>query len=758
MFEKEKNSFICILITTNNHKESNLFDRDTFFYRFNRNIHLHTVSREFISHFPKDKKELSETWPQCLYKSEKSYITKYINICLLESSSGGAIIDCINELSFGCIFIPEQLKNNGVIKKLESSKLSKVYVKRDDSVTEKKYVKKLNEEFKITNKTTIEPINIPRKNYLIPLEIVINRNRGIYTTLFNNIQETEVSIAFTKEDLDRMEKKAMEDVKCYLKRLIVEKYIINLSMNEEGKSYLEEVIQDKINSSYEDELLLYKLENSFLKLSDYFFENMDKVNYRTDMVFVIPMVNKTTVEMVNKILKIKQKKNVLKQMYNFSGYYRQTSGEFPSVFILENKIENRILDTLVVNFALGKRIPFVRLPNLPAEEIIKNYSYMFNNVIRNSDFKEIKKFNKYTNIISKEMKKSLDDDLIELIIKNGNHIKFITDAPIEWIKYKNAPLGIVKSISRLPILPGNILVHSAQDFKEIKIRKSEVSFLIINTLSPDDILFKDGKKLGELMKNYFPNNVVEYFEITNKKEFIDKFKMYDVTFFIYYGHGSMPETKRDNSNQIGKLHVGNDTIDMLELEEKLSHTPKITILGACQTQVVNSHYLNIGNMFLGKGSKSVLATYFPVDGNYTYFLIKSIFKNLRDYFSGNTPKYMRCWADIILQARRNLYLIEPLITIVNRLKKEKINYTIDEEKILEFLIKRTFELSEQVAENYFECIESLPLFRENVYLEYFEQEDDNVKKCVKNIFENYYTFPESIIFTSLGSPEVIDFI
>ena len=49
------------------------------------------------------------------------------------------------------------------------------------------------------------------------------------------------------------------------------------------------------------------------------------------------------------------------------------------------------------------------------------------------------------------MEMSLDEEIMEMIIKNGAHIKFITDSPIEWRLYKNVPIGVIKSISRLPI-------------------------------------------------------------------------------------------------------------------------------------------------------------------------------------------------------------------------------------------------------------------------------------------------------------------
>lgn len=176
--------------------------------------------------------------------------------------------------------------------------------------------------------------------------------------------------------------------------------------------------------------------------------------------------------------------------------------------------------------------------------------------MKNANLSEIEKFNNNFHKISEKLKLSLDDEFIDILVKYGKHIKFITDAPIEWVKYKDTPLGLIKSISRLPIIPGNTLVNSAKHNLLTKIPKATVSFLIINALNPNDTLYKNGKKLGELLKEYFPKHCVNYYEVKNKTDFIHTMNENPSTFFIYYGHGSMPEVSRNQPDQIGKLHIG----------------------------------------------------------------------------------------------------------------------------------------------------------------------------------------------------------
>ncbi|HGA1528885.1 TPA: hypothetical protein ACIRLL_002104, partial [Streptococcus suis] len=637
-------------------------------------------------------------WPLSSIIEEQNYITEYINIELLKSTED--IVELIKQTPLGCVFIPEELKNYPIMKQLQETTLPVIFLKDGvdiptsqlQLIVEKNSInasKIIANKVTISDKTKIEPISIPYKHFLRPLEIAINRNRGLYLSVFANRQEPH-PWNINNESKEVVEENALKDIKYYLKRLIAEKYIVYLTKYEKGIDSLIDIIKKWDDSINTDDLGLDVFEEYFLQLSDYFFEKFDEINYRTEMAFVLPMVNKTSVDLLNREFQLRLSKPVLRQIYDFSGYYGIGSRkDFEKILpiISDRALENSILDSLSLNFTLDTKSPYVRLPNLPSKDITLWYSHMLKNVIRNSDFQEIEKFNNNFHNISKKIKLSLDDDFVKLIVNKGNYIKFLTDAPIEWIKYKDVPLGLIKSISRLPIIPGNTLVNSAKLNFKSEIPKATVSFLIINTLNSNDTLYKNGKRLGELLKKYFPKHCVNYYEVRNKTDFIRTMNENPSTFFIFYGHGSMPEMSRNQPDQIGKLHIGDDEIDMIELENTLKVVPVVTILGACQTQVLDSHYLNIGNMFLGLGSQSVLATYFPVDGYYTFSLIESIFRNLNSYFEGTTPRYLKNWADIILQSRRTHYITEPINTIIEYLGKKGVKCHIDSIDLGKFVME-----------------------------------------------------------------------
>lgn len=763
--------FVSYFITTNNHGNPNFIERDTFSYRFNRNIVTHTQSRYIAAHLPKTLEELVIPWPLSSFVDVPNYITEYINIELLNKNKDG-IIDLIKQTPLGCVFIPEELRDHPFIKQIQEITLPVIFLEDgvDIPISQLQLIVEKNSinasqiianKVTISDKTKIEPISIPHKHFLRPLEIAINRNRGLYLSIFENRQEPKPFDNPTTEGKLVAEEQAISDLKYYLKLLIAEKYIIYLAKHEKGIDFLIKIIRKWDDSIDTADLDLDILEKYFLNLSDYFFEKFDEIVYRTDMVFVLPMVNKTSVDLLNREFQLRLSKPVLRQIYDFSGYYGIGGGkDFETMLgiISDRASENSILDSLSLNFTLDTKSPYVRLPNLPSQDITVWYSHMFKNTMKNANLSEIEKFNNNFHKISEKLKLSLDDEFIDILVKYGKHIKFITDAPIEWVKYKDTPLGLIKSISRLPIIPGNTLVNSAKHNLLTKIPKATVSFLIINALNPNDTLYKNGKKLGELLKEYFPKHCVNYYEVKNKTDFIHTMNENPSTFFIYYGHGSMLEVSRNQPDQIGKLHIGDDEIDMIELENNIKVVPAVTILGACQTQVLDAHYLNIGNMFLGLGSQSVLATYFPVDGFYTFSLIESIFRHLKNFLSNQAPEYIKNWSDIILQARRTHYIIEPVNTIIEYLDKKGDKTRVDSESLSQYVMKYCIESSCNANTSYISVMEQSVIYRDKAYKEYFKNYPESTRMLIDYIFKHNYVFPESIIFTSLGSPEKIKFV
>ena len=135
-----------------------------------------------------------------------------------------------------------------------------------------------------------------------------------------------------------------------------------------------------------------------------------------------------------------------------------------------------------------------------------------------------------------------------------------------------------------------------------------------------------------------------------------------------------------------------------------------------------------------------------------------MFRHLNNYFEGEVPKYIKNWSDIILQARRTHYITEPTNTIIEYLAKKGVKCNIDPIDLEEFVMKYCIEFSSEDNTKSLSTMEQSVIYRNRAYKEYFKNYPESTKMLIDYIFNHNYVFPESILFTSLGSPEKIKFI
>ncbi|WP_031540094.1 hypothetical protein [Niallia sp. MER TA 168] len=317
--------------------------------------------------------------------------------------------------------------------------------------------------------------------------------------------------------------------------------------------------------------------------------------------------------------------------------------------------------------------------------------------------------------------------------------------PVEWANFNGLPLCVEKKISRVPITPGNGLIsHSYVHRNEFTLSKDNLSILIVNTLNKNDGLYRLGLALQKEIDGYLMqiNTKANYREASTKEEFISIIEETKPVIMIYYGHGSY-----DSTDDLGKLHIGNDFITAVEIEN-IMHTPQITLLGACETQVLHGTHMNTAALFLGNLSVSVLGTFFPIDGLKAMTFISGLIRNLVNALTGVAPEYyLNSWDDIILQTYRSHYLLEPIHSMDSYLIKrgERLNDYIKSPLIDFFQIKGQKEIND-----YTDILRD----RDNIYRELFSKHK-KLADAFQSIQENNLLLPESLYFSSLGSPEVI---
>ncbi|MHA4045652.1 CHAT domain-containing protein [Bacillus cereus] len=757
-----------------------LFDRDTFFLRFDRNIVEHGISNRIIANLPMSVQEWSIPWPfSNMNRNNQKYLIIYIN----ENNIDEKFLEDISVIKYGCIFVPDCISKNLVSLLVSNTNLPVISTSRnehsvkgvlkiDNNVTEKIFqVWKDNcildsnpelesgivENLAIPDKGEIGPISMPDVKFLGSLNVTIDRMRGLYALAGEGTYMVKPSTPETMEDKER---EAREWIYLYLKKTIAEKYILSLLNHEKynileglcSKNNLPIIINE--DSSLEDLMSVYR------ELSDCLTRNFDEVKVMTNMLFVLPSINVPIINNINNLLgRDKIPKKVLRKIYSNDGYYgaisqddysaankdkEERNREFLYFSLREKASEDLVLSMLFTSYALGELIPYIRLPYTPTNKLYELYINLQKNSKRSDELLQIQKFNIDLEGVSNVLSHVVTKDIVKIISSNGKHIKFISDLPIEWLQTNNMPLYIEKSVSRIPILPGNSLIAHSY-FTSAEIHSENLKILIMNTLEPSDNLYPLGNNLYKLVLSHLGQDEkkVVYYEPTTKEEFLAMLEETKPTVFIYYGHGSF-----GNKDSEGKLIIRKDIITSTELE-KTNWKPLITIFGACETQVLFSNYLNVGNLFLGSGSASVLATYFPVEGTHALTFIEGLIRNLIYTLNDNSPdSLIRTWADVILLTRRSHYLLDPIYAMEEYAEKKKIELNIPDNIGI-----KIFELGAQRNDS----LEGIYKNRDKYLEEIFTDNKQNLEVFEK-VVQNKYIFPRSAIFTSLGSPEKITIV
>lgn len=497
----------------------------------------------------------------------------------------------------------------------------------------------------------------------------------------------------------------------------------------------------------------------YLEAVETILNSLERIDYLTDIVLTVPTVNYNLLKKTNDLLgRNKISNKILRLIYESSDYryllnnnifnkrkYKEEYGIF-LYLVKERGIELALLSQMSLMYALGRRLPYIRTQNIPSQAFytLAQASFkLFDNMeAKNTTSKFVKK----TNEISEFLLDHLNPELIDTILKHGKHIKIVSDLPLEWIKVQNLPLCIHKSYSRVPITPGNNIVsHSYLLSANHILSQKNIEVLIINTLKTTDNLYPLGQSLVKEVDKYLQliNKKAKYTEIGSKQEFINIIESEKPTILIYYGHGRYNVSKGE-----GELLIRSEELTALEIAT-IKHSPLITILGACETQILNGTHLNIAALMLGNLSTSVIGSFFKVDGLKTFTFLLNLIKDLVETLNGDSSKEgFERWSDIILQSYRTQYLIQPIQTLHSYLKKRKMN-------IEDYTTENPLNLFYQTAKrmNINEFTEILR-YRDKIYMESVK-EFPKLKDAFEKIFENDLLVEEVLFYTSLGSPELI---
>ncbi|MGD6818701.1 hypothetical protein [Metabacillus sp. 84] len=752
---------------------------DTLFNRFDNNIIESIHFLETIAKLPVEFNELIQEWPLTATGFNHNII--YLN----ERQLTPQLLSSFYPYIYGAFFILDEVRIKTIklirqytrLPVISNKKITMTIEYNGDLISNlysywSKSTKEifdnvsneneLQDYFNLERLNSINGYSTLSTNFIRPLHNTINRLRGLNQDLNNGLYTPE---PLSPENYDKKEAEADEEIVRALKQLIIEKYVtLTVGFFAEGSfdSNDERILsnfgvrKEEIKDLYEQ-----KDESNYHKIVSRISSNFESLKFKTNMVLCFPSINYHLLMKINGMAgKNKLPKKILRLLYNSSSYYQS----FDST-ILDGASDNRkdfnfatfyytssqrakelaLISSLHTIFSLGKQIPFIRTRNVPSQEFyrktyaLSRYSEKMEERNKISDF--VRTFKKLSSIITDVV----PDEQWEIILNHGNHIKVLSDMPVEWANYRGLPLCVEKKFSRVPITPGNGLIsHSYVLNNEYVISKDNLSILIVNTLNKNDQLYPLGIGLKREVDKYLKlidRNCV-YKEASTKDDFISIIEEIQPVILIFYGHGSY-----DAIEDIGKLHISNEYITSVEIE-KIEHNPLITILGACETQVLHGTHMNTASLFLGNLSVSVLGTFFPIDGLKAFSFISGLIRNLVNTLNGTAPaNYFKQWNDIILQTYRAHYLLEPIHSMDSYLIKRGSrlkNYI--EDPLAEFM-----QLSDD--RKIYDFVERLRN-RDVIYKEIFSKHN-KLEVAYQSILKNNLLLPDSLFYSSLGSPEII---
>lgn len=232
-------------------------------------------------------------------------------------------------------------------------------------------------------------------------------------------------------------------------------------------------------------------------------------------------------------------------------------------------------------------------------------------------------------------------------------IKLIGDTPLELVPIGDLPLSLRATTSRMPTLPGNLMVRHCLMRTTTLLKPSDLRrVLIVRSFDTDDPLREMvTTSIRQFHNESTPIECVTV-DVQNTDEFVAAFNNFGGAIAIFDGHGS-----HARGSQQGALRIGPLSFNPFELYGKI-RVPPIVLLSACDTHPLEGIESSVASAFLFMGAQSVLGTTLPVSGPRAAILIGRFmhrFSGLLPLIAGLMP-----WSQVVADMLRMSYVTDVL--------------------------------------------------------------------------------------------------
>ncbi len=265
-----------------------------------------------------------------------------------------------------------------------------------------------------------------------------------------------------------------------------------------------------------------------------------------------------------------------------------------------------------------------------------------------------------------KLAKSIGDSLraaipTELVQRIENHrydgIKLIGDTPLELMTVDELPLSLRATVSRMPTLPGNLLLrHGATRVPLMLLPEDLKKVLVVRAFDPHDplrnLVIEAIRIVNEESRTKVELQVVD---VATKEQFVDAFNNFDGPLAVFDGHGA-----QDRTDPQGILRVGSLRLNPFELYRKIK-IPPLLLLSACETHPLEGIESSVASGFLMLGARSVLGTMVPIDGRNAAVLIARFMLRFTEFLP--LLHTMMPWSQVIGGMLRMSYVTDVLRTL-----------------------------------------------------------------------------------------------
>lgn len=200
-------------------------------------------------------------------------------------------------------------------------------------------------------------------------------------------------------------------------------------------------------------------------------------------------------------------------------------------------------------------------------------------------------------------------EFLDVLRQSGPDVRIVADAHLEWLDVDGLPLCLRKTVSRIPVTPGNLFVEQMTAKPIIRLTPATANeVLILSALKAEDeiramfdIAFS---QFAPLWKDTLD---VTFKEVADETDLVEALNAFEGAIVIFDGHGSHVP------GQPAMLRLKDTLCDVWSLRGRLSSPPPIIILSACDTHAADRNHATTANGFLALGVRAVLGSVFPLD-------------------------------------------------------------------------------------------------------------------------------------------------